>query len=249
MPMRNDRSPGTAVIVGASSGIGAALARRMGGSGWRLGLLARRIDRLEALRATLETDTVLVRGLDVTDDRAAYVLARTLDELGDVDVIVISTGTGHLNPQLVDGLDEDTLRVNVTGFAMVARSAMRYFIARGRGHLIGITSVAALRGNGTAASYAASKAFQSVYLDGLRELAVRSGAAIAVTEVQPGFVDTAMLKTDRPLSALAKRLLVASPEVAAEQIARTLRTRPKHVYVTRRYWTIAWLLRLLPRPG
>jgi short-subunit dehydrogenase len=246
--MGTDRGPGAAVIVGASSGIGEALARLMHRRGWRLCLLARRVDRLEALRTELGGD-VLVRGFDVADEQADRALGRALDDLGDVDVVVISAGTGHLNPGLADDLDEETLRVNVGGFAMVARSAMRRFLGRGRGHLIGITSVAALRGNHVAASYAASKAFQSIYLDGLRALAARRSPSITVTEVQPGFVDTAMMKTDRPLSALARWLLVASAEVAATQIARTLRTRPKHVYVPRRYRAVAWLLRLLPRPG
>lgn len=247
-PSERDRYAGTAVIVGASSGIGEALAKEMDRRGWRLGLLARRIERLEALRAALGPATV-VRAFDVADERAADVLARVLDDFGNVDVVVISAGTGHLNPGLVAELDEETIRVNVGGFAAAARAAMRHFLARGGGHLIGITSVAALRGNHAGAIYAASKAFQSVYLDGLRALASRSGRRIAVTEVQPGFVDTAMMKIDRPLSAIARRLLVASPEVAARQIARTVLARPKHAYVTRRYRVIAWLLRLLPRPG
>jgi short-subunit dehydrogenase len=243
-----DRSSGTAVIVGSSSGIGEALAKEMHRLGWRLGLLARRIERLDALRAELGSATV-VRAFDIADERAVAVLARVLDELGKVDVVVISAGTGHLNPSLGAELDEETIKVNVSGFATTARTAMRHFLAHGGGHLIGITSVAALRGNHVGAIYAASKAFQSVYLDGLRELAARSGRSFAVTEVQPGFVDTAMMKLDRPLSGIAKRLLVATPEVAARQIARTVLTRPKHAYITRRYRVIAWLLRLLPRPG
>jgi len=127
--------------------------------------------------------------------------------------------------------------------------AVRHFLKRGRGHLVGITSVAALRGNHEAAAYAASKAFQSIYLDGLRELARHSGLPIAITEVQPGFVDTAMMKTDRPLPAVARRLLVASPATAARQILRAVRKRAKHAYITRRYALVALLFKLAPRPG
>jgi len=243
-----DRPRGTAVIVGSSSGIGEALAKEMHRRGWRLALLARRLERLESLSAELGPATV-VRAFDIADERAADVLARVLDELGKVDVVVISAGTGHLNPSLVAALDEETISVNVSGFTAAARTAVRHFLAHGGGHLIGITSVAALRGNHVGATYSASKAFQSVYLDGLRDLAARSGRSFAVTEVQPGFVDTAMMRLDRPLFAIAKRLLVATSEVAARQIARTVLTRPKHAYVTRRYCVIAWLLRLLPRPG
>jgi NADP-dependent 3-hydroxy acid dehydrogenase YdfG len=244
----DDRSPGTAVIVGASSGIGEALAKELHRRGWRLALLARRLGRLEALRAEVGAETI-VRAFDVSGEHADDALAGVLDEIGNVDVVVISAGTGHLNPALVAEPDEETIRVNVRGFAAAARTAMAHFLANRSGHLIGITSVAALRANHVGAIYAASKAFQSVYLDGLRELAARRGHRIAVTEIQPGFVDTAMMKIDRPMSAVARRLLVASPDVAARQIARTVLTRPKHAYVTRRYRILAWLLRLLPRPG
>ncbi len=237
----------TAVIIGASSGIGEALAHELNRAGWRLGLLARRLERLEALRETLAPGTV-VRGLDVTQLDAAAALEHVLEELGGADLVIISAGTGHNNPDLRWDLDVDTVTVNVLGFMAVAQVAIRHFLSRSRGHLVGISSIAALRGN-RAAAYAASKAFQSVYLDGLRELVRKSGHPIVVTEVQPGAVDTAMLKPDRPLPAVARRLLVASPAKAARQIIRAIQKRRKHAYITRRYALVAFILRLLPRSG
>ena len=236
----------TAVIVGASSGIGEALAHELHRAGWRLGLLARRVDRLETLRESLGSETV-VRGLDVGQRDAAAVLEQVLDELGGVDLAIISAGTGH-NAALDWERDAETVTVNVLGFMAVAHVAMRHFLKRGRGHLVGISSIAALRGN-RAAAYAASKAFQSVYLDGLRDLARQSGHPIVVTEVQPGGVDTAMLKPDRPLPALVRRLGVASPEKAARQILRAVQKQKKHAYITRRYALVGFVLKLLPRPG
>ena len=244
----NRESGHTAVIIGASSGIGEALAHQLNREGWRLGLLARRLDRLEALRQTLAPDTV-VRRLDVTRDDAAAIVDEVLDELGGVDLVVISAGAGHNNRNLNVELDVDTVTVNVLGFMKTAQVAVRHFLKRGRGHLVGITSIAALRGNAAGAAYAASKAFQSVYLDGLRDLARQSGLPIVITEVQPGAVDTAMLKTERPLPAVAWWLLVSSPAKAARQIMRAIRKRAKHTYITRRYAPIALLLKLLPRPG
>lgn len=234
-----------AVIIGASSGIGEALAHELNRDGWHLGLLARRLDRLEALRETLAPETV-VRGLDVTQRDAAAILEHVLEELGGVDLVIISAGTGHLNHDLLWELDVDTVSVNVHGFMAVAQVAMRHFLRRGRGHLVGISSIAALRGNRAAAAYSASKAFQSVYLDGLRDLAQHSGCPIAVTEVQPGFVDTAMMKTDRPLPFVVRRLLVSSPATAARQILRAVQRRRKHAYITRRYAVVAFVLKLLP---
>jgi short-subunit dehydrogenase len=244
----NSDSGRTAVIVGASSGIGEALAHQLNREGWRLGLLARRLDRLEAMRQTLAPETV-VRRLDVTHDDAAAIFDEALDELGGVDLIIISAGAGHNNRDLNAELDVDTVAVNVLGFMKTAQAAVRYFLRRGRGHLVGISSIAALRGNSAGAAYAASKAFQSVYLDGLRDLARQSGLPIAVTEVQPGFVDTAMMKPERPLPRMARWLLVSSPAVAAQQILRAVRKRAKHAYITRRYALVAFILKLLPRAG
>jgi short-subunit dehydrogenase len=241
-------SPRTAVIIGASSGIGEALAHQLNREGWRVGLLARRLDRLEALRQTLAPETV-VRRIDVTQDDASTILDEVLNELGGVDLIIISAGAGHNNRDLNVELDVETVTVNVLGFMKTAHVAVRHFLRRGRGHLVGISSVAALRGNCAGAAYAASKAFQSVYLDGLRDLARQSGLPITVTEVQPGAVDTAMLKTERPLPAVAKWLFVSSPATAAQQIMRAVRKRAKHAYITRRYAPVAFILKRLPRPG
>jgi short-subunit dehydrogenase len=237
----------TAIVIGASSGIGEAVARELNREGWRLALLARRLDRLDGLRQTFGSHTV-VRRIDVSQQEAAAILEAVIDELGGVDLIVISSGTGHNNPDLRWELDFDTISVNVVGFMATAEAAMRYFLRRGRGHLVGITSVAALRGN-RASAYAASKAFQSVLLDGLRDRARHSGQPIAVTEVQPGFVDTAMMQPERPLPGVVRVLLVASPEKAARQILRAIRKRKKHAYITKRYALVAWLLKRLPRPG
>jgi len=238
----------TAVIIGASSGIGEALAQQLNRDGWRLGLLGRRVDRLEALRESLAPGT-LVRRIDVTQEDAASIVDNLLDELGGVDLVIISAGAGHNNRDLNAELDVETVTVNVLGFMAMARVAVRHFLNRRRGHLVGISSIAALRGSGAGAAYAASKAFQSVYLDGLRDLARQSGCPITITEIQPGAVDTAMLKTERPLPAIVRRLFVASPAVAAAQIITAIRKRAKHAYVTRRYALVALVLKLLPRAG
>ncbi|MGA2025832.1 MAG: SDR family NAD(P)-dependent oxidoreductase [Syntrophobacteraceae bacterium] len=232
----------TAVIIGASSGIGRALAGELSREGWQIALAARRVDLLENIAADCGPGT-LVRHVDLMEsEKAAAAIKALLDELGTVDLFVISAGTGHINPELEWGPERDTLLVNVTGFASIAQAAMQHFFRQGHGHLVGISSIAALRGSGIGAAYAASKAFQATYLDGLRDLARRRKIPITVTEAQPGFVDTPMMKAARPF-------WVASPEVAALQILRAVRRRAKHAYITRRWAIVAWLLKLLPRPG
>ena len=88
----NRPSTRTAVIIGASSGIGEALAHELNRAGWRLGLLARRLDRLEALRKTLAPETV-VRSLDGAQPDAATILEHLLDELGGVDLVIVSAAS------------------------------------------------------------------------------------------------------------------------------------------------------------
>lgn len=233
----------TAIIVGASSGIGEALARSLAGSGWRVGLAARRFDRLEALAEELGGGARAKR-IDLRQvDEARLALASLIEDLGAVDLVILSSGVGEPNPHMNWASEKDTIEVNALGFAAVAQVAMKHFLDRGQGHLVGISSVAKLRGHGDAPSYAATKAFVSTYLDGLRDLAKRRSAGrIAVTEACPGFVDTAMMKAP-------SAFWVASPEAAAESILKAVRRRAKHAYITPRWGLIGVLLRLMPRPG
>jgi short-subunit dehydrogenase len=234
----------TAVIIGASSGIGEALARALASrGGWRLGLAARRAERLTALAAALAPTPSVVRRLDLGDaDAARDDLSALFEALGPVDLCVVCSGVGHLNAELAWPPERETVAVNALGFAAVAGVALAHFVARGRGHLVGVSSVAGLRGSGEAPAYAASKAFVSTYLDGLRAMAGRRAPGVRVTEVAPGFVDTAMMQADRTF-------WVASPARAAEDILRAIDRGAKHAYVTRRWALVAALLRLLPRPG
>jgi short-subunit dehydrogenase len=75
-----------------------------------------------------------------------------------------------------------------------------------------------------------------------------SGLPITVTELQPGFVDTAMMKTETPFSPLIKKSIVTDAATAARQMMRAIVLKKKHAYITRRYALIAWIMRLLPRP-
>jgi short-subunit dehydrogenase len=125
------------------------------------------------------------------------------------------------------------------GFTAVAGFAMRLFMQQGAGHLVGISSVAAYRGGGAAPAYNASKAFVSNYLEGLRHKAFKAGLPVHITDVKPGFVDTAMAKGE-------KLYWVAPVEKAALQIQAAVDRREPHVIVTRRWRLIAELLRLLP---
>ena len=230
-----------ALIIGASSGIGEALARRLVRDGWRVIIAARRMERLQALMDALGGSAVPC----CIDASEACSAQNTLEGLwqkhGHVDLVVISAGTGHINTDLAWEPERETLALNVLGFAAFAGAALRLFMKQGSGHLAGISSIARFRGDGEAPAYGASKAFVSVYLDGLRDSVKKKNLPVHVTELCPGFVDTAMMKTDKPF-------WVASPEAAADQMVAAIYARKKCSYITRRWALIAWLLRLVPRP-
>jgi short-subunit dehydrogenase len=177
--------------------------------------------------------------LDVTAENGPQILGNLVTELGGADRIYFVSGTGELNTGLEWEPEEATLAVNVTGFARLAVAAMQIFEQQQAGHLIGISSIAALRAFGEAPAYGASKAFMSRYLQGLRLRAKASGLPVHVTDVRPGFVATAMMKADKPF-------WVASAEKAARQIVAAADRRAKIVYVTRRWALIGWLLKALP---
>lgn len=231
---------GNAVVVGASSGIGRALALRLARDGWTLGLTGRRVALLESLRA--ETGgTAFVQEMDVADVPAAMAgLEELIERMGGADLVVLNAGTGSRNPDLAWEREEPALRVNVHGFAALAGVAMRHFVARGRGHLVGISSVSALRGNRYAPAYAASKAFVSHYLECLWLYAAKTGLPIAVTDVQPGFVDTDLVRGQD------RMFWIAPVEKAADRIHEAIRRRKKRAVVTRRWILVAWLMRALP---
>jgi short-subunit dehydrogenase len=229
-----------AIVIGASSGIGRELAKILAGNGYSVGVMARRVHLLNELRAEIKGE-VLVQEIDVADAETAMgILASIIDKMGGMDLIVISAGTGDVNDDLTWPLEHETIRTNVTGFAALANVAMHHFIEKGSGHLVSISSIAALRGGRESPAYNASKAFESNYVEGLRQKIRRLHLPITVTDIQPGFVNTAMAK--------GEGIFWASPaDKAAMQIYDAIRRKKAHTYITRRWRLIAWLMKLLPR--
>ena len=228
----------SAIIIGASSGIGRALAVILSLDGYRVGVVARRTDLLAQLREELAGPCV-IKTVDVSQTELAMPLLQELiEELGDVELFIVSAGTGFENAALAWAPERDTIAVNVLGFAGMVNVAVAHLETRGSGHLVGISSLAALRGNRAAPAYNASKAFVSNYLQGVRYRFNKLKLPIVVTDVQPGYVDTRMAK--------GNLFWVASPQTAARQIVAAIRGRKQRVYVTRRWRLIAWLMRIAP---
>lgn len=229
----------TAIIVGASSGIGAALAKVLIANGYSVTIIARRAELLQQLQQELGPNSQWKQG-DVTDaPKIMALLDKTISEMGQVHLLVISAGVGFINQVLDWEPEATTIAVNVSGWAAVANVAMQHFLQQKAGHLVNISSIAALRGSRHAPAYHASKAFTSVYMDGLRQMVNNAGVAITITDIQAGLVDTAMAKGDG-------LFWLASPEKAASQIYTAIRLRKAHAYVTKRWRLIAWFVKWCP---
>ncbi len=237
-PDARDPRP-VAVVVGASSGIGRALAKELAERGWRLGIAARREELLRELAAQLPGGAEVQR-VDVTAlDEARAGLEALIARLGRVDLWVQSSGWGEPNPDLTLATEVQTVDVNVRGWVNAVNVAVRAFERQGSGHLVGISSIAGIRGAGVAPAYGASKAFESTYFDALRSSFARRLPRVVVTDVLPGWVDTAMAKSPQ-------RFWVAPVDKAARQIADAITRRERRAYVTKRWRLVAWVLRALP---
>lgn len=227
-----------AIIIGASSGVGRELAVQLHAEGYAVAVTARREDRLLSLCDSLKEHAFAFR-MDVSDiDQAIEVFHQAWKKLGSVELVIVNAGVGDSDPTDLLKSELYTLDVNVTGFTAIANQAFAAFKSQGFGHLVGISSVAGVRG-GTVSVYHASKAFVSNYLEGLAIRAFADGNQVTVTDVRPGFVDTVMAQGDHVF-------WMASVERACRQIIAAIRSKKRVVYVTRRWRLIAWLMKCMP---
>ena len=179
-------APGTALVTGATAGFGAAIARRLAAQGWRVIAAGRRQDRLDALAA--ELDAVLPLRLDVTDSAAVAALPDSLP--GDwrrVDLLVNNAGLAlGLNPaQQADLADWDRMiATNVTGLIHMTRALLPGMVARDRGHIVNLSSIAATYPYPGGHVYGASKAFVTQFTLNLKADLV--GTNVRVTDIEPG---------------------------------------------------------------
>jgi NAD(P)-dependent dehydrogenase (short-subunit alcohol dehydrogenase family) len=236
-------------ITGASSGIGAALARRYAEQGATLGLAARRLPLLEELAASLpQAQRHRLYPLDVTDHAALAEAAADFIADGGVDVVVANAGIsqGTLTEHAEDlAAFERIVATNLV--ATVATfspfiAAMRRQAAQGReGRLVGIASVAGIRGLPGAEAYSASKAAVISYCESLR--VEMRGSGIRVVTIAPGYIDTPMTRANRyPMPFLMPAEKFAAQAVAAIKAGVSYRVIPWQM------GAVAKLLRLLPNP-
>ncbi|CAM3455573.1 SDR family oxidoreductase [Occultella aeris] len=229
----SEHTPRVAVITGASSGIGAATARALHADGYRVALLARRLDRIEALAGELGDGAIAI-GADVTDrDAIVAAAARVADELGGADVLVNNAGTMLLGP-FSSAQREDyraMVEVNLLG-AITATEVFLDQLKDGGGDLINISSVAGRTARATNGVYAATKWGLNGWSESLRQELLPD---VRVTLIEPGVVDTELpthITHEATRQAVQQGYDAATvkPEEIAEVIAFAL-SRPRHLAI------------------
>lgn len=231
------------LIIGASSGIGRQVALDFASGGWRVGIAARSEERLREMKSQYP-DRVVYSVIDVTAEDAPRRFLDLIELTGGMDVLLMSAGVGWVNPQLHNDIDARTVAVNCSGFVGIIDAAYNYYksaATAGRGHIAAITSVAGTKGMGIAASYSASKRFQSTYIDALEQLARQEGVAVDFTDIRPGFVDTPLLNGIHDLP------MTMSLGYAVPKVERALLHRRRIAYIDRRWGALTALWRALPR--
>jgi len=229
-----------AIIIGASSGIGRELAKLLTENDFKVGITGRKTELLDELKKT-NSNSFLTKTFDATDTKTSVEkLAELTSELGGLDLLILSSGSGELNEMLDFEIERKVIDINVTGFTNIVDWAFNYFEKQEFGHLVAISSVAGLRGSRQAPSYNATKSYQMNYLEGLRQKSTKSKKPVFVTDIRPGLVDTDMAKGEG-------LFWVMPVGKVAKQIFMGIKNKRKVVYVTKRWGLIGRLLKIMPR--
>lgn len=235
------------LITGASSGLGAGMARAFAAKGRDLALCARRLDRLEELKAELTGRhpgiTVAIAALDVNDhDQVPKVFAELAEELGGIDRIIVNAGIGKGAPLGSGKLwaNKATIETNLVAALVQIETALEMFRAAGGGHLVLISSVLANKGvPGVKAAYAASKAGVSSLGESLR--AEYAGGPISITVLEPGYIESEMTAKS------GSTLLMVDNETGVKAMVRAIERETGRAAVPAWPWApLVMLLRVLP---
>jgi len=236
-----------AIVLGASSGMGAALVRRLAAEGYCVAALARRKEKLDELAAACADDCaktggeVLVAAHDVLDtDEVPELFERLVRELGGLDLFVYATGVMPVVEldEYDTAKDLEQIAINLEGCVAWCNAAARLFQTQREGTLVGVSSIAADRGRKGNPVYCTTKAAMATYLEALRNRLSEVG--VHVCTIKPGFIDTPMTE------GLEGLFWLISADEAARQILAAARNRVNVRYVPVRWWLVGTIIKLIP---
>lgn len=225
------------IIIGASSGIGRKMAEYYAINGAKVGIIARREHLLEDIKS-LFPENIFIKCSDIADGKFVADFKDLIHTLNGVNLVIIASSVIDFPKDKLPEKNE-TININVEGFHTAVNIAWNYFKQTGSGHIVGVTSIAAARGNKLAPAYHASKSFQSIYLESLRVRSKFEQNRIIITELIPGYLDTDM--------GIGNRLFwVTTVEKAAKQAISAIRKKKNKAFITKKWWIIFHFQRLLP---
>lgn len=229
-----------AIVFGATSGIGKELTKILIQNNYKVAITGRRLEKLEALKKEYPNH-ILIKQNDIQKVvEVEKVFHEIVSEMKTIDLVVQSSGIGFVNADLDFDKENETIQTNVVGVTKLYDLAFHLFKKQQFGHLVGISSIASLRGNKDAPSYFASKAYQKSYLEGLYiKTKTIASKKVFVTDIRPGFVDTAMALG-------ADVFWMISLEKAVKQIYAAIKKKKRKAYISKRWTLIAWVFKLAP---
>ena len=239
-----------AIVVGASTGIGREVVKTLARNQYDVGICSRQVDKLTSLKEECAPAKICIRYLDLKQaETIEPTLQELIKELGGLDLIIVNSG---IWPDAQNGIMpsskifpfskiQETIAVNVTGCSAAITCAFNYFLKQNHGHIIGISSLDAVRGNSGAPTYCASKGFMSLFLEGMRNKCLQKHIPISITEIRPGWIYTGGNEED-----YANAYWISPVTVAAKDIYEATITKPKIMYTPKRWAFIAFLLKITP---
>jgi short-subunit dehydrogenase len=226
------------IIIGATSGIGEALAKIYAAKGCKVGISGRRQQLLDDLQKQYP-DNIVTECFDVTGNENTKYIDSLIQKLGGLDLLIYNSGYAQLFSSLRWEIEKQTTLVNVNGFVESINFGLNYFLKQKKGQIAVTSSIASIRGNSLTPAYNASKAYVSSYMEGLSIKMYKQKLPIYLTDIQPGFVDTDMAQGNGTF-------WVAPVDKAAKQIYRAIKNKRRRVYITKRWWFIAQILKVIP---
>ncbi|PKH50567.1 oxidoreductase [Tenacibaculum sp. Bg11-29] len=230
----------TAIVFGATSGIGKKLTELLVKDNFIVAITGRRLAKLKELKAQYPNQIIIKKNDIQQVGEVEIVFNEIVRELGEVHLVIHSSGVGEVNTELEWDIENKTIQTNVVGATKVYDLAYNLFEKQQFGHLVGISSIASLRGNREAPSYFASKAYQKSYLESLyiKTKTIKS-KKVYVTDIRPGFIDTAMALGDGVF-------WMVTLEKATKQIYSAINKKKRAAYISKRWRFIAWVLKIVP---
>lgn len=229
------------VIVGASSGIGMAVAEAYLAQGVKVGLAARRTDQFVPLKGKYP-ELVEYEKIDVISSDAPDILEELISRLGGIDLYFHIAGIGYDNPDLDPQRESDFIATNAAGLARMVAAAYNYY-RRNRiegGQIAAITSVAGTKGMGRMSAYSASKKCGQTYLVAMEQLARIEKVDVCFTDIRPGWITTPLLKSDK------RYPLEMTLDYAVPRILRAVARKRRVAVIDWRWNIVVGLWRLLP---